>query len=517
MKSGDQTPTLSQVQNQWQPWKLNEAGEEIKTRNTEFGTLIDQTVTQIRDAGSHWSGDAYYAAYDRIAGDRDTANKMAQETTELANALINGGNTLTGYRQSLLDKVTEATTAGFKVSDDWQVTASGDGAGEEDLHTHQTAITTALNEMVGTQAGITTAIEQANTAVQTQSAALGEGDPIDTVTGSPKSTLTAQQISADQPASTVPAATQEKAQEQVPAAGSPKNITEQKTVDPSAAAPAKTDTKDQPVKTDTKDQPVKTDTKDQPVKTDTKDQPTKVEPTTPDTTKVGSGSANDPNSWTPANVISLISTVGTITGNVPTLIESIGKLDDDWDDIIKAGGEAGKNLVDSAGGAAEKLASAADKIITSVDHAVDNTTPADPQKPSAPGTPDSTQPGTTDKPQAPPANTQTGQPQTPPANTQTGQPQTPPANTQTGQPQTPPANTQTGQPQTPPANTHTQSAEQAPAPSNPATYTGNPAATTPASSSLFGLPSPTRGNESDREHRPNNYVIQPAEPEAAQQ
>ncbi|MFE9582481.1 hypothetical protein ACFYO1_39345 [Nocardia sp. NPDC006044] len=499
MKSGDQTPTLSQVQNQWQPWKLNEAGEEIKTRNTEFGTLIDQTVTQIRDAGSHWSGDAYYAAYDRIAGDRDTANKMAQETTELANALINGGNTLTGYRQSLLDKVTEATTAGFKVSDDWQVTASGDGSSEEDLHTHQTAITTALNEMVGTQAGIVTAIEQANTAVQTQSSALGEGDPIDTVTGSPKSTLTAQEISADQPANTVPAATQEKAKDQqVPVAGSPKSVADEKAGDPSAAAPAKTENKEQPAKTENKEQPAKTENKEQPAKTENK------QPANTDTTKVGSGSANDPNSWTPTNVINLISTVGGITGSVPTLIDSIAKLDDNWDDIIKAGGEAGKNLIDAGGNAAEKFASAADKIITSVDHAVDNT-PAEPQKPSAPGTPDSAHPGTTDKPQ------------TPLANTQTGQPQNPPANTQAGQPQPPPANTQAGQPQTPQANTHTQSAEQAPAPNNTATYTGNPAPTSPASSSLFGLPSPTRGNESEREHRPNNYVIQTAEPEPTQQ
>ncbi|MFC9440737.1 hypothetical protein [Nocardia sp. NPDC057030] len=498
MKSGDQNPTLSQVQNQWQPWKLNEAGEEIKTRNTEFGTLIDQTVTQIRDAGSHWSGDAYYAAYDRIAGDRDTANKMAQETTELANALINGGNTLTGYRQSLLDKVTEATTAGFKVSDDWQVTASGDGSGEEDLHTHQTAITTALNEMVGTQAGIVTAIEQANTAVQTQSAALGEGDPIDAVTGSPKSTLTAQEISADQPASTVPAATQEKAKDQqVPVAGSPKSNTDEKAGDPSATAPAKTDNKEQPAKTDNKEQPAKTDNKEQPAKTEVK-----ADPAATDTTKVGSGSANDPNSWTPANVINMVSTIGTITGNVPTLIESIGKLDDDWDDIIKAGGEAGKNLIDSAGGAAEKLATAASTLITSVDHAVDNTPGA---------TPDSTQPGNPDKAQTPP----TGQQPQSPANPPTGQPQSP-ANAPTGQPQAP-ANAPTGQPQTPLATTHTQSVEQAPAPNNPATYTGNPAATAPASSSLFGLPSPTRGNESEREHRPNNYVIETAEPEAAQQ
>ncbi|CAM4402718.1 hypothetical protein NONI108955_25275 [Nocardia ninae] len=474
MRSGDQTaaaiPTLSQVQTQWQPWKLNEAGEEIKARNTDFVTMIDKTVTQIREAGSHWSGDAYYAAYDRIAGDRDTANKMAQETTELANALINGGNTLTGYRQALLDKVTEATAAGYQVSEDWQVTASGESSGD-DLHTYQTAITTALNEMVGTQSGITTAIEQANTAVQTQSTALGTGDPLDTLTGQPKSTLTAQQISAEQPA-TVPASTEEKSKEnpQTPAAGTPKNIAEE----------AKPNTEQPKVTEQSKDNPVA-----KPVS----------EPTTPVTPATAapatSGPASNPDSWKPENVINLISTIGTITGNVPTLIESVAKFDDDWDDLIKAGGEAGKGLLDSAGTAAEK-------VIDSVDKAVDSVPGEAPKKdePAAAPQPGTPQPGTPES--GTPATPQSGTPATP----QPGTPATP----QSGTPATP----QSGTPATPPAATYTQPqsslAEQTPAATSVPASTASPAATAPASSSLFGLPSPTRGSESDSEHRPNNYV-----------
>ncbi|MFI9406225.1 hypothetical protein [Nocardia sp. NPDC052316] len=488
MRSGDQTaaaiPTLSQVQTQWQPWKLNEAGEEIKARNTDFVTMIDKTVTQIREAGSHWSGDAYYAAYDRIAGDRDTANKMAQETTELANALINGGNTLTGYRQALLDKVTEATTAGYQVSEDWQVTASGESSGD-DLHTYQTAITTALNEMVGTQSGITTAIEQANTAVQTQSAALGTGDPLTTLTGQPKSTLTAQQISAEQPA-TVPASTEEKSKEnsQTPAAGTPKNIAEQ--AKPNTEQPAVTEK-----------------SKDNNPAAKPVSEPATAAPAT-------SGPASNPDSWKPENVINLISTIGTITGNVPTLIESVAKFDDDWDDIIKAGGEAGKGLLDSAGTAAEK-------VINSVDKAVDNA-PAEAPKKDEPaaapqsGTPATPQSGTPATPESgTPATPQSGTPATP----QSGTPATPqpgtPATPQSGTPATP----QSGTPATPPAATYTQPqssvAEQTPAATSVPASTASPAAS-PASSSLFGLPSPTRGAESNGEHRPNNYVIQPPEP-----
>ncbi|WP_167768919.1 hypothetical protein [Nocardia sp. CS682] len=490
MRSGDQTaaaiPTLSQVQTQWQPWKLNEAGEEIKARNTDFVTMIDKTVTQIREAGSHWSGDAYYAAYDRIAGDRDTANKMAQETTELANALINGGNTLTGYRQALLDKVTEATAAGYQVSEDWQVTASGEGSGD-DLHTYQTAITTALNEMVGTQSGIATAIEQANTAVQTQSTALGTGDPLDTLTGQPKSTLTAEQISAEQPAATVPAGTEEKSKEnpQTPAAGTPKNIAEE----------GKPTTEQPKVTEQSKDNPVA-----KPV----------TEPTTPVTPATAapatSGPASNPDSWKPENVINLISTIGTITGNVPTLIESVAKFDDDWDDLIKAGGEAGKGLLDSAGTAAEK-------VIDSVDKAVDSVPGEAPKKdePAAapqPGTPDSGTPAT---PQSgTPATPPSGTPATPPSGTPATPPSGTPATPPSGTPATPPS----GTPATPPAATYTQPSslvEQTPAATGVPASTASPAATAPASSSLFGLPSPTRGSESDSEHRPNNYVAQTAD------
>ncbi|MGW0050843.1 hypothetical protein [Nocardia cyriacigeorgica] len=159
---------------------MGEAGQEMLARSTEFQTYIDSTTTHIRDAGSHWSGDAYWAAYDRILGDRDNGNKVKQEVDILAGVMINGATTLTGYRQVLLDKVATAVEDGFAVSDNWTVEApTGSEPRETDRTDHQSAITTALNELLGQQSTIDTAIADAANEVRARGNALGEGDAVD--------------------------------------------------------------------------------------------------------------------------------------------------------------------------------------------------------------------------------------------------------------------------------------------------------------------------------------------------
>jgi hypothetical protein len=105
-------------------------------------------ATQIRDAGSHWNGEAYWAAYDRIVGDRDIATKVADETDELADATLNGGTSMTSYREVLLGKVAEATDVELAVADDWTVglPAGSDHSYDDDIFTYQTAIKMAFNE-----------------------------------------------------------------------------------------------------------------------------------------------------------------------------------------------------------------------------------------------------------------------------------------------------------------------------------------------------------------------------------
>ncbi|MEV2218799.1 hypothetical protein AB0E01_02840 [Nocardia vinacea] len=481
MRTGHQTtnaiPTLTQVQTQWEPWKLAEAGEEIKSRSDDFVVLVQATVTQIREASAHWSGDAYYTAYDRIAGDRDTAKTVTEETETIAQALIIGGNSLTGYRQALLDKVTEAIAAGLTVSQDWKVTASADGGSVDDqtLHDHQSAITTALNEMLDTQTDTATKIEQATGEVKARSEALGAGDPIDTDTSS----LTSQPNSdpsetllGDNPDVTTaaPVTDQPGTDPKLTAAGSPISQDQSTAANTDGSTSQRVDANGKPVANATAAQTDEKNTEDkgngnagaQPDNKDTKDEET-PQPTTP------SGSASDPNSWKPSDVTSLINAVGTITGNVPNLIDSVSKLDDNLADILKAGGEAGKNVIEAVGTAAEK-------VITNVDQAIDNAPAGQASTPST-NTPETTNTPTTS---------------------------TPEQNTTAG------SNTTTGAP-TDAADTTTSNASTAPA-TTPASNTSSPAPNTapisPGGSSLVGLPSFTRPSKNDT--KPGPEV--PAEP-----
>jgi hypothetical protein len=370
------------VRSEWQPWKLGEAGTEIRTRNGEFVSLIDETVTQIRAAGAHWSGDAYYAAYDRIAGDRDAANKVALDTEELAQTLIDSGTSLAGFRQALLDKVDQAVAAGFTVSEDWQVTPGPDVADDDgdSQYTHQTAVTTALNELLGTQSDVATKIEQASGNVRARSDQLGDGDPLDSgeQTDPTLAVFSRQSDSANTDEDPTDPSTTPAGTPQANPIAEEQSTGEDKT-DKSKSGEDKSDDGDKSTGEDKSD----------------KSDGSKSSGST--------GPASDPNSWTPSDVTSLINAVGGITGDVPTLIESVGKLDDDLDDIIKAGGEAGKGLIDSAGSAAENFAKAADTVITSVDQAADGT-PADspstgePAKDGTPAADKASDDSTTDQP-----------------------------------------------------------------------------------------------------------------------
>ncbi|UGT60866.1 hypothetical protein [Nocardia asteroides] len=179
-----EVPTRTQLTS-WEPWKLSAAGTEAKERNSDFLGLIDSTAAQIRDAGKQWEGDAYWSAYDRVVGDRDNGNKVKQAVDELADAMIDGGTVLTDYRRVVLGKVALATEDGFTVSDSWAVGTPGGPTDdrEDDRSAHQTAIATALNELLGAQAGIHTAITAAAEEVRVRGDNLGEGDSADNANG----------------------------------------------------------------------------------------------------------------------------------------------------------------------------------------------------------------------------------------------------------------------------------------------------------------------------------------------
>ncbi|MEV4124539.1 hypothetical protein [Nocardia sp. NPDC049707] len=485
---------MTQVQTQWEPWKLSEAGQEISSRSDDFVALAEGTVTQIRDAGVHWSGEAYYAAYDRIAGNRDIAKKVAAETNTVAEEMINGGSTLTGYRQTLLDKVTDATTAGFTVSENWTVTASANSDSNDDqaLSDHQTTITTALNEMLAAQTGIIAAIEQATGGVKTQREQLGSGDPIEGATLSlisqPNSDPN-QTLSGQQPDSTSAASATEQSGEDPKSSAvgtsvgqnqstgtTPESTNAQSTLGSGKPIADTTSAKKDEENTDDKGNGGKGN------EGDSKNQKTTPESTTKPLTTTSTGAASDPNSWKPSDVTALITAVGTITGKVPDLLTAVGTLEHNFAEVVKAGGDAGKSLIEASGAAAEK-------VITSVDHAVNHTSS------SAPGTPAANNGITAN----PPANSPT-----------TTQHDTNTDHNTSGD------NKSTDKPST--ANPPTRNVSDI-APSTDPTSTASPAATpdstAPASTSLVGLPPVTRREETGKTRRPD-VPATPTEVVAAQ-
>jgi hypothetical protein len=319
----------------------------MKRRSSECIALIEHAVTQIRDASTYWQGDAYYAAYDRIAGDRDQAKKASEEIGALAQALTDGGSLLTGYRQALLDKVADATTAGFTVADDWTVTAT-QASDTELLRTHQTAVTTALNEMLGFQTDTLGKIEQANTNVQTRTDQLGPApastSPVSLIAGSPQADPNQTTSSATSPTSTAtPLSTETKVQD-----SSKQTLTGSPVSQPQDSSATQTQS------------PTKSNA------------PTATKPTT-DTSATGTDSKNSPatqtsdkgkpGEWRPGDIADLIKAASSITGSIPALIESNGEFLKDTGELVKSGGEAVAKITDSV-----------TKLVTTVDQVTHHTT-----------------------------------------------------------------------------------------------------------------------------------------------
>ncbi|MFG2445013.1 M91 family zinc metallopeptidase [Nocardia fluminea] len=129
----------------------------------------------IQSAGSHWDGDAYWAAYNRIGEDHDAGTKLAQEVSALAEAMIAGANTITSYRGVVLARVGDAEDACLTVGDDWTVTTK-DTAKDSDRGAHQSLIDHARNELTTAVAQVNRLITETRDAVRDRGSVLGD-DP----------------------------------------------------------------------------------------------------------------------------------------------------------------------------------------------------------------------------------------------------------------------------------------------------------------------------------------------------
>lgn len=81
----------------------------------------DTTMTHMRDIQGSWSGTAYLAAYDRVAGDHQQVQKLALEVDELVVVLNSQVDAVISHRATLLSKVADAQGLGMTVDDVWKV------------------------------------------------------------------------------------------------------------------------------------------------------------------------------------------------------------------------------------------------------------------------------------------------------------------------------------------------------------------------------------------------------------
>ncbi|WP_194813867.1 M91 family zinc metallopeptidase [Nocardia sp. XZ_19_385] len=165
-------PTLSQLQ-QWKPATLTEAGQRVKSQNNEFVSQIGRLRSDIQAAQTHWSGEAYWAAYNRIGEDHTAGTQLAQEVNELADAMTNGAATVASYRDVVLARVADATEAGLAVADDWVVRVAG-AATETDRAAHQGLIDSARSELATATADVTRTLAAPRDAVRERGTQLGD-------------------------------------------------------------------------------------------------------------------------------------------------------------------------------------------------------------------------------------------------------------------------------------------------------------------------------------------------------
>ncbi|MFG2445270.1 hypothetical protein ACGFQG_20590 [Nocardia fluminea] len=332
----------------------------MREKNNEFIESADSAVQYLRSAGSHWSGDSYLAAYDRVAGDRDQAVRAAGLVESLAQTLIDGGDSLGSYRRVLLGRIDTAIEAGITVADDWSVSAAeGSDVANDDLEFHKTTIRSGIDELVASQTTIAAAVAAATADVESQATAIapdGEGD------GTPVSS--ALMNGADGDAATDPvtvAAAVSGAPVSAPtgtdANGSGANGSGGGTgAGAGAGGGSGADGSGAGAGTGAGG----SSGKGAGTGAGGGSGAEAGDGSGGDSGGSGddsgnSGSALNADSWTPSNVISLLGAIKGFTGDLPTILTSFAALDDDVDDIIKAAGEAGSSLVTASADAASKL------------------------------------------------------------------------------------------------------------------------------------------------------------------
>ncbi|EKT83961.1 hypothetical protein WSS_A04875 [Rhodococcus opacus M213] len=135
-------PTRSEIE-RWKPAALLDVAARLRAGDADYAGQLDRMRSGIQNAGSHWHGESYDAAYDRIGTDCDIGARTSREILELTDVLDQGANNLVSHLTVVNTKTAEAEADQCTVADDWSVT--GDAAKAEQ---YSSAIGVALRELM---------------------------------------------------------------------------------------------------------------------------------------------------------------------------------------------------------------------------------------------------------------------------------------------------------------------------------------------------------------------------------
>ncbi|GEM33556.1 hypothetical protein NN3_45630 [Nocardia neocaledoniensis NBRC 108232] len=100
----------------------------LKSVNDGFLESITSSRNYFGEVASSWQGVAYNAAYERVDEDFEQSRRIFYEIEDVPTAAQSSVTNLWLLRRAALDKYSDATLAGYAVSDDWIVSGSDKGS-----------------------------------------------------------------------------------------------------------------------------------------------------------------------------------------------------------------------------------------------------------------------------------------------------------------------------------------------------------------------------------------------------
>lgn len=103
------------------PFHLVELGLAMQKADKDFADEIGALLSVISDATVHWEGPGSDAADHHIREAQEAGRKLSVEGQETSNAMIDAGNGLMWWRESVLARIRDAESVGCVVDDGWTV------------------------------------------------------------------------------------------------------------------------------------------------------------------------------------------------------------------------------------------------------------------------------------------------------------------------------------------------------------------------------------------------------------